>query len=192
MTKDDLREIIKNISYEVLNEMSPVRSNTFDFIHKAEQVHGKRYDYSQVHYLNNRSRVTIICPIHGKFVQLPKNHLQGKGCPRCNDSHLEKNVARILNTMNIDFEQNYKSDWMLRGMHLDFYLPHYNIAIECQGIQHFEPIPRFGGEKRYARQIQLDTIKKELCETHNIPLFYIKYNDKLNEIEQKINNIIKS
>ena len=49
-------------------------------------------------------------------------------------------------------------------MSLDFYLPEYNIAIECQGIQHFKRIEYFGGEKSFKEQKNRDTIKKELCE----------------------------
>ena len=53
------------------------------FIEKAEKVHGKYYDYSKVEYINNRTKVCIICPDHGEFWQVPKDHLNGCGCPCC-------------------------------------------------------------------------------------------------------------
>jgi hypothetical protein len=56
---------------------------TEEFIHKAKAVHGDKYDYSKVKYINNRIKVLIICPIHGDFEQKPSNHLQGQGCPTC-------------------------------------------------------------------------------------------------------------
>lgn len=53
------------------------------FIKKAIEVHGDKYDYSNVEYVNNLTDVTIICPLHGEFRQAPSNHLAGKGCWRC-------------------------------------------------------------------------------------------------------------
>lgn len=58
-------------------------SNTDDFIIKAKRVHGDKYDYSKVKYVNNSTKVCIICPEHGEFWQTPSNHLQGFRCPEC-------------------------------------------------------------------------------------------------------------
>ena len=58
------------------------RSNTEEFIAKAKEVHGEKYDYSQVIYVNNRTKVKIICNKCGHvFLQTPTNHLSGCGCP---------------------------------------------------------------------------------------------------------------
>jgi hypothetical protein len=57
--------------------------NTSDFIRLAKAVHHNRYDYSKVEYVNNRTKVCIICPEHGEFYQKPSNHLRGNGCPKC-------------------------------------------------------------------------------------------------------------
>jgi very-short-patch-repair endonuclease len=57
-------------------------------------------------------------------------------------------------------------------MRLDFYLPEYNVAIECQGIQHFEPIDFFGGENALKERKELDSLKKKLCDKHGIKIFY--------------------
>lgn len=58
--------------------------STKQFIRKAEAIHGFKYDYSQVSYVNNITSVTIICPIHGAFSQKPIYHVQRKsGCPTC-------------------------------------------------------------------------------------------------------------
>lgn len=56
---------------------------TEDFIKKAKEVHGDKYNYSKVDYRGNKIKVTIICSIHGEFEQPPSNHLQGQGCPNC-------------------------------------------------------------------------------------------------------------
>jgi hypothetical protein len=63
-------------------------SNTEDFIKKAHGVHGNRYDYSKVLYINNTSKITIICRKHGEFEQRPHNHLMGKGCKLCKNEKL--------------------------------------------------------------------------------------------------------
>lgn len=54
-----------------------------EFIKKARKIHGNKYDYSLVNYKNNKTPVEIICKIHGRFWQLPNNHLRGEGCPCC-------------------------------------------------------------------------------------------------------------
>lgn len=53
------------------------------FVKKAKPVHGNKYDYSKVDYINAMTNVKIICPKHGEFDQSPANHLGGKGCPKC-------------------------------------------------------------------------------------------------------------
>ena len=60
-----------------------MNSKCLKFIEKAKQKHGDKYDYSKVEYINNKTKVCIICPEHGEFWQLPSNHLAGKGCAKC-------------------------------------------------------------------------------------------------------------
>jgi len=56
---------------------------TEEFIEKAKKVHGDIYDYSEVHYINAKTKVTIICKEHGEFQQVPDLHLRGSGCKLC-------------------------------------------------------------------------------------------------------------
>jgi len=56
---------------------------TGDFIQRAREVHGIRYNYTQVIYVTAKSRVIIICPEHGEFEQTPANHCSGRGCHDC-------------------------------------------------------------------------------------------------------------
>ena len=62
------------------------RKTTEEFIAKAEQIHGVRYTYSKVNYIDAKTKVIIICPIHGDFEQTPNNHLSGKGCAICSNN----------------------------------------------------------------------------------------------------------
>ena len=56
---------------------------TDEFVERAREVHGDRYDYGQVVYDGMHVPVTIVCPDHGAFLQKPVDHLSGCGCPRC-------------------------------------------------------------------------------------------------------------
>lgn len=57
-------------------------------------------------------------------------------------------------------------------MRLDIYLPKYNAAIECHGLQHFEPIDYFGGEDSLKLVQDRDKHKHDLCKSNNVKLFY--------------------
>lgn len=56
---------------------------TEEFIQRAREIHGDKYDYSKVEYINLSTKVCIICPEHGVFWQRPDVHLRGSGCSRC-------------------------------------------------------------------------------------------------------------
>ena len=58
------------------------------FIQKAREIHGNKYDYSKIEYINTSTKVCIICPEHGEFWQTPSAHLSGQGCPKCGKHHL--------------------------------------------------------------------------------------------------------
>lgn len=121
------------------------RKSLETFIREAKSVHGDKYDYSNSEYLNRDSKLCIVCPKHGEFWQTPHAHVDlHRGCPICNNSLLEERISRVLDGEGIKFEREKKFNW-LRQQRLDFYLPEYNVGIECQGIQHFEPVAYFGG-----------------------------------------------
>jgi rubrerythrin len=147
------------------------KNDVIHFIQKAKEIHGNKYDYSEVNYINNRTKVYIICYKHGGFWQTPTDHLNGNGCPICKESHLERDIRLMLENNNIKYEYQKRFDWLGRQS-LDFYLPDYNIGIECQGIQHFKPINRFGGIKSYEKCVYRDKIKYDLCILNNIKIIY--------------------
>lgn len=170
------------------------RKHTNYFVEKAQIIHDNKYDYSKVNYIDNKTNVCIICPKHGEFWQKPNNHLNGAGCPICNESHLERNTAKYLDHVNIAYEREKNWEWLknIKPLHVDFYLPYYNIVIECQGKQHFKNNESFGSKKTSPEEIYeyvnlIDNIKFKKCEEHNIPIEYINYND---DIEKRICEII--
>ena len=146
-------------------------SNKEHFIEKARKIHSDKYDYSKVEYVNNHTKVCIICPRHGEFWQTPHSHLCGRECPYCKTSKMEKEISMLLKENNIKYSLHERKLFKT-NVELDFYLPDYNIAIECQGEQHFKPIKHFGGNEKYRRRIKNDELKRYLCEKNNIKLFY--------------------
>ena len=66
---------------------------TESFIAEAKEIYGERYDYSKVEYKNRDHRVTIVCPVHGEFQIYAREHLDGKGCPKCEKG--EKFLAKL-------------------------------------------------------------------------------------------------
>ncbi len=59
------------------------KNELFNFIEKSRSVHGSKYDYSQVKYVNLSTKVIIVCKEHGPFKQIPNNHLKGQNCMSC-------------------------------------------------------------------------------------------------------------
>ena len=155
------------------------------------KIHNNKYDYSMVNYIDNTTKISIICPIHGVFEQTPAAHKQKQGCPLCNISKGEDNIKLFLEKNNIIFERQkrFKECRNIRPLPFDFYLPDYNICIEYNGKQHYKPINYWGGEDGFnLRQIR-DKIKMEYCHKNNIPLITIKYDDSDLVLESKLNRV---
>ena len=84
---------------------------TEEFIKKAKSVHGNRYDYSKVEYVDSKIKVCIICSEHGEFWQVPSMHLRGHGCPKCS---AERAANKNLNwTLERCYEEAQK--YLSRG-----------------------------------------------------------------------------
>ena len=65
------------------NHSNNSRSNTKEFIEKSIIIHDDKYDYSKVEYIDNSTKIIIICKEHREFLQRPNNHLNGQGCINC-------------------------------------------------------------------------------------------------------------
>lgn len=159
--------------------------DTKEFIKRSIQKHGNKYDYSDAEYVNNRVKIKIICHEkdsngleHGAFYTSPHSHMQGSGCPKCKQNYrLENEVRLLLATNEIEFEEKKIFDGLKRDLPLrpDFYLPKYNIVIECQGEQHFKPVNFSGKGKEWSENIfklnqERDNIKRKYFKEHDILL----------------------
>ena len=82
------------------------------FIQKAREVHGNKYKYDKVVYINSNTKVIITCLIHGDFEQTPASHCNLKcGCPKCRDMK----ISEKLSLTNEEFIEKSKE------LHGDFY-----------------------------------------------------------------------
>jgi very-short-patch-repair endonuclease/endogenous inhibitor of DNA gyrase (YacG/DUF329 family) len=123
------------------------RKNTEQFIKKAQEVHGdENYDYSQTKYINNNTKVKIICPEHGMFYTRPGDFLLNKSrCPECGKENSAKKRAS-----NTDFFikkakeiHGNKYDYSL----VDYKNNHEKIKIICpiHGVFEQSPNSHLGG-----------------------------------------------
>lgn len=160
-----------------------------EYIDKVNNVHNNKYDYSLIpdKYKNGEDKIDIICPIHSIFTQGRQSHLSGTGCPMCGKkSKGEAAIEDFLKNNNISFttEKTFPTllsvkNWYLR---FDFYLPTYNILIEFDGEQHFNP--RYFSKDNKEKILEdfhtlqkNDQIKNEWCLSNNYKLIRFNYKE---------------
>jgi hypothetical protein len=74
------------------------KSTTKTFIEKAKNIHGNKYDYSKIEYVNSKTKVIITCPLHGDFKQEPRHHINGSSCLKCGRITTETSRKLTTNT----------------------------------------------------------------------------------------------
>ncbi len=116
-----------------------VRYNNEQIIAKFREVHGNRYDYSQIDYDGNKVKIKITCPDHGEFDQTPSMHFRGQGCPKC--ANLQRGESQRNTTAQIIAE--FKT---VHGDKYDYSEMKYvninsNVRIICRDHGFFEQTP---------------------------------------------------
>jgi G:T-mismatch repair DNA endonuclease (very short patch repair protein) len=140
------------------------------FISRAAEVHGGRYEYAETQFDNMlTSSVDIRCLEHGWFSQSPVNHLAGKdGCTKCNHmkSAPEEQVADYLEIFTTVERRNRT---LIGPKEIDIYLPEKKIAIEFCGMywhSHGDKDAEKKGKGRHAE-------KHALCAAEGVRLITI-------------------
>ena len=167
-----------------LERISKFHSSGLDnFVLNARAIHGDVYDYSEVEYTNNRTKVAIKCKEHGVFMQTPGSHLAKSGCPMCSSSRMERYIASYLESVGIEFSTQHTFHDCKRKMPLPFDFavkkPDGTVAgiIEYHGDQHFRPVEHFGGEVAFRDRTINDYIKSSYCHKNGIPILVAKSSD---------------
>jgi len=156
-----------------------------EFINKARKIHGDKYDYSKVDYVNYQTKVCIICSKHGEFWQQPSNHLQGNGCPKCVPlySHKEDEIFDfIVNELKIK-NCVKRERTILTGKELDIYCPEQKIAIEFNGLFWHNELNK---DKKY------HLYKTEECQKQGVRLIHIyedEWIDKKDIVKSMLTNL---
>ena len=148
-----------------------------DFVERAAKVHNGKYDYSKTNLSLVTKPVTITCPLHGDFEQLPSKHLYGHGCPICGSKNNLTEI-RFFEKLKSAFgavEYQKVFPFLQSGssvQKIDFYLPDYNVGIELNGRQHYMPIDIWGGDEGFNLTRMRDLTKYNKCKYNGVKLFY--------------------
>lgn len=146
---------------------------------------GNEYTVLSEEYFNWMSKIKFKNNECGHiFVREANAFLQGSTlCPKCSGFSGEVFLSKILDSNHIQYEtqKSYEDLKDKKKFLFDFYLPKYNMLIEYQGKQHYEPIEFFGGIKAFKKQKKRDAMKKEYALKNNIQLIEIPYTEKTYE-----------
>lgn len=113
---------------------------TKDFIQRSLLKHGNKYDYSKTNYVNQYTEVEIVCPVHGLFLQQPKLHLRGHGCPKCG-------LIKQTENIKLTHEEFIKRSISKHGYKYDYSITKYikqyqKVKIICPVHGVFEQRPK--------------------------------------------------
>ncbi len=122
-----------------------------DFVTRAREVHGDKYEYSKVTSYASKDVLTIGCKIHGDFEQVGYYHLAGNGCQKCGnvESKGESEVAEYIRSLTT-YEVITRDRTVLGPYELDCYVPELKLAIEfCGSYFHSDYVRDFGKNRHY-------------------------------------------
>jgi hypothetical protein len=146
------------------------------FIKQCDEKHDNFYDYSQTVYENCKSMIDIICPNHGLFNQRASAHLNdGQGCPSCTWYKTEETSRTIIEELMETKFPKKRPKWLF-GLELDCYNENLKLAVEINGLQHYEFVPFFHEtEEDFEYQKFKDQKKIRLCKEKKVCLIIIPH-----------------
>ena len=84
--------------------------DTIEFIRRARELYGNRYDYSKAIYTRWCDDITIICPKHGEFIQRAGSHLSGNKCKQCHLEDCVTDVDEVIHNARMVHGDTYEYD----------------------------------------------------------------------------------
>jgi len=130
------------------------KRNNEEFIEKAKEIHGDKYDYSKIEYSNSQTKIIIICNNHGEFLQIPNSHIQGMGCIKCANVHKSNTEDFIIKATEIHKDLYDYSK-------VKYVNSHTKIIIICKEHGEFEQTPSDHLNCKYGCQICSMSIRGE-------------------------------
>ena len=144
------------------------------FIAKAKKIHGDRYNYSNVNYVNAKTHITIICREHGAFIQTPSNHLSNYNCQKC-ANNFKLTTELFINKANVIHNNLYDYS---KVNYINADTP---IIIICKEHGEFKQIPDFHINRKCgcpkcseSNKLNLDTFIEKANKIHNKKYDYSK------------------
>lgn len=107
-----------------------VSLTTDEFIQRAVEIWGDKYDYGSVDYIHTRVQVVVKCKKHGDFKVIPMFHLRGSGCPRCSLSYDQSCLVDLVKNLIPEIEVRVNDRTAIRPLELDVYVPSLKVAFE--------------------------------------------------------------
>lgn len=164
------------------------RKSNDSFIKEVNEIHGSKYTVIS-EYKGSHKKVDVYCTKCNSVFSIKASHLlAGHGCGICTKSIGEERIKEFLDNNNVNYIREHRFEdcrGIKRLLPFDFYIPQFNICIEYQGVQHYQPVDIFGGIKAFKTQQTNDCLKKQYCESKHIKLIEIPYWK-----QNQINNIL--
>lgn len=188
------RQILRNPSCPKC--ANNIKKTTEQFIKEMENINSKIFIIGE--YINAETPIEYICDCGKYHKASPSVLLQGHRCGHCNMSKPEQEFANCLETNEIKYEYDYKIKECLHKnmLKFDFWLPKYATLVEIDGEHHYKPVNFRGisderAKERHEYCVEMDSIKNEFCNSHNIVLIRIPYWNFSKEYYNKIIQLIK-
>ena len=177
------------------NVSKKCKKETEEFISNARSVHGEKYDYSKVEYINNKTKVCIICPEHGEFWQTPNSHLSGNGCKKCSVNKIKESLSgdkeKFVNESkkvhgnkytydNFIYLNSHAKGYVTCPIHGDFLVNSINHINRCSGCPKCaSPISKWENEIcSFLSEIgiEFEQSNRTILDGKEIDIFIRKYN----------------
>lgn len=138
-----------------------------EFVAKAREVHGDKYNYSEVEYVNCDTNVKIYCKRHKDyFMQTPYSHTRGSSCPKCSieDNHGSFGRKGVYTTDRESYI--YLVEMCIRG---DYFLKvglsvtpkdRWKRMSKYEGVESLKPIATFKGKAKDLSRIENEILWK--------------------------------
>jgi very-short-patch-repair endonuclease len=164
--------------------MSRRRKTNEFFLKEVADLTGEKYEFLE-EYITALTKIRVKHKKCGNTYEVrPDSFFSGRRCPYCKSSKGEKEIAKRLKKRHIKFltEKTFAGLKDNISLRFDFYLPDFNLVIEYDGRQHFEPVT-FGGvseekaKENFIKAKKRDCIKNNYCKENGIRLIRISFSE---------------